>query len=209
MAYPAKNTYAPAKQQSGFSRFIEIAVIVLVIVTFIAGVFAVANVFTPRTGETEVHPSYIAGSIGRLRDEDGILLDNDRAIVTKNLIECTGFCVTPQFTSVVNYQVHFYAEDNVYIGYVQQSRDAYSVSAGESMPCLKLDEAGNPIYDIASSAYENAEAAADAPVAVGIRVVILPNSATAGYFNNDWYDIPNHVLKNSYSDDMVIVVTQK
>lgn len=204
-----RNNYHPAAKQSGFSRFIEIAVIVLVIAVFVAGVFGIANVFTPRTGVTEVNPSYIAGSIGRLGQEDGILLEYDRAIVTKDLIECTGFCVTPQFTSVVKYQVHFYTKDYVYIGYVEQSKEAYSITAGDGLPCLKLDADGNPIYDIDSSAYKNAEAAEDAPVADGFRVVILPNAATPGYFNNDWYDLQNHVLKSSFAEDMVITITQK
>lgn len=203
------NNYYPAAKQSGFSRFIEIAVIVLVIAVFVAGIFGIATIFTPHTGVTEISPKYIAGAIGKLGAEDGIMIDNDRAIVTEDLIKCTGFCVTPKFTSVVKYQVHFFAEDNVYVGYVEQSRDGYSVDSAVGMPCLKLDADGNPIYDIASSAYENAEAAEDAPVAVGFRVVILPSAATEGYFNNDWYDLQNHVLKSSFAEDMVITITQK
>ena len=54
-------------------------------------------------------------SVGALDETDGTYIENDTAIVTKNVIECQGLSIVPKFDSTVDYRVFFYNEDEAFI----------------------------------------------------------------------------------------------
>lgn len=58
-----------------------------------------------------VRLSYEVGAL----DEDGAYVEDECALYTKELIECTGVELSAEFDSNISYEVHYYKEDGTWI----------------------------------------------------------------------------------------------
>ncbi|MBQ7326387.1 MAG: hypothetical protein IJW93_02795 [Clostridia bacterium] len=73
----------------------------------------------------EIHPSYTIGDIDK---STGKSTDDDDAIYTKDLIECTGFELYADFDSNIAYTVHYYDEDDKWISCVENTELSLKVA---------------------------------------------------------------------------------
>lgn len=176
-----------ANNNSRFNKktenFFQLLVIGLCAVLVIFGAVSVFNAFTPRDSYEKVNLDYKIGEIVTDSTGAGIFsADCKTALVSEDAVRCTSFTVEAQFDPVVAYEVHFYTDDNVYVGYASKAHTFYHVPAGQ-MPVLK-----SYVGDIESDEYKNATAVLDADgneqVATNIRIVIRASSTNEDIFDN-------------------------
>ena len=86
--------------------------IVIVIAILTAAVFGIVK-FTSIETKT-ISPMKF--SVGGLSTSEGTYIDNEQSIYTKDLIECRGLTVTPDFDGNVSYQIFWYNTDELYFG---------------------------------------------------------------------------------------------
>lgn len=60
----------------------------------------------------EIHPTFNVGAI----DSQGNYMDSETSIYTKNLFECQGLTIEPDFEATGTFSVYYYAEDKTFIG---------------------------------------------------------------------------------------------
>ena len=89
---------------------------VLAVVLAFAAVLMCGALVTNLVGEDDgyktIHPTY---TVGGLDENTGRPTDDECAIYTKDLIECTGIKLGADFDSDIKYVVHFYDEDDKWI----------------------------------------------------------------------------------------------
>ena len=172
-------------------NFFQLLVIGLCAVLVIFGAVSVFNAFTPRDSYEKVHLDYKIGEI--VTDSTGagfFSADCKTALVSDDFVKCTSFTIEADFDPVVAYEVHFYTDDNVYVGYISNAHEFYHIPAGK-MPVLKdyvgdmTPTASNVLFN---DNYNNAEAVVDADgneqVATRIRIVIRTASTDVHIFDN-------------------------
>jgi len=111
---------AKVKLQSKWKRFIAI---VLAVLTSVAAVFGIVKLGVMLSSDTkEISPSFKRGAL----DVNGKYVDTNDSIVTKELFECQGLKITPDFDSTVSYQVFYYDQDQTYLECSEVQESAFS-----------------------------------------------------------------------------------
>ena len=172
-------------------QFFQLIVIAFCAVLLIFGAVSAVNAFVPSDSYDVVKMDYEIGEIVTNSTGAGIFSDECKtALVSDNFIKCTSFTVEAKFDPVVNYEVHFYTDDNIYVGYVSNAHTFYHVPAGE-MPVLKSyvgDMTPTQSNKLFNDEYTDADAVLDADgneqVATKIRIVIRTASTDEHYFDN-------------------------
>ena len=127
-----------------FNTFCIIAIIFLFVGIVGVGVL-IADSLEPRDGLNDVLVSFDVGCI----DESGKVLNADNKLYTEDLIECTMFRITRNFSVYSQYEVHFYDKNGNHL-----DDDTYLTDEAE---LLVPGDFAMP------------------EGAVGIRLVIIPN----------------------------------
>lgn len=179
MAYYPRNSSSNKKTEN----FFRILIIVLCSALFIFGIVAVVDAFQVRDGMSEINLDYNVGEIVTDSTGAGVVSTDCRtALYSTKAVKCTGFYIRPSFNTRVDYEVHFYTDDNIYVGFAKRADESYAVDVGE-MPVLK-----SYVGNIDSEDYENAEVKLDdngnEQVASYIRIVIRAIDADEDIFEN-------------------------
>lgn len=103
--------------------WVAIALVALLVVAIIPTLFNPAD----DSGYNKVNVTYEVGSI----DETGVFAEDECALYSKKLIECTGFKLTADFDSNIEYEVHYYDEDDKWISSVKSSDLQLEVAVGD------------------------------------------------------------------------------
>ncbi len=171
MSYKAKQT---------LSKILQYVVIFATIAIFVAGLFAIPQLFQIKDGYETAKLDFAQGQIVSDSTGSGVVEESGNSLYSKNSLTCTGFVIQADFNTRVDYEIHYYTVDNKYIGYEVVSDENYSVDAGE-MPALK-----KYVGDIDSDEYANADPVLSddgyGSVAHHIRIVIRPLGATDDIF---------------------------
>ena len=93
-------------------------VLIAIIVSSAALLISFSNRKTTTIHSTEF-------SVGAINSE-GIYVENNKSIYTKDLIECQGLTITPDFEANGTFQVFYYGEDKIFVGFT----DALKASDG-------------------------------------------------------------------------------
>ena len=102
---------------------------VLIVLAIVAALVFVPALFSSDdTGYDKINVSYVVGGITATGDWDK---DEECALYTKNAIECTGFKLTADFDSNIEYEVHYYDEHDKWISSVKSSELQLEVAAGD------------------------------------------------------------------------------
>lgn len=110
------------KSKKTWKQILLITISCILIVGLFAGISAMFREKEEPTKET-ISPSVF--SIGGLTD-DGRYLETDESIYTKDAISCDGLVITPNFESVVKYQVYFYDEELDFMSKTEMLQDKFS-----------------------------------------------------------------------------------
>lgn len=119
--------------------------IVLALLAVVACVSLVSNLVADDDGYKTVRPSY---SVGAISKTTGDFTEDENAIYTKNIIECTGIKLCADFDSDIKYTVHLYDKDDKWIRSVDNE--------GLNLTLENLDAEETPVH--------------------GVRIVIYPQS---------------------------------
>ena len=92
---------------------------VLCIATIVGCAAGAIVIFGTKT--KEVNPAYSIGSL----DNDGNYHVNPSRLYTKDLIECKGISVTPEFDTDTEYQIYWYNKDGKFIGQEVQTSENF------------------------------------------------------------------------------------
>lgn len=84
----------------------------IVLVALIAGVLALAVSWLGKDTKSISSTEFAVGAI----NAEGVYVKNDQSIYTKDLIECQGLSIEPDFEATGTYQVFYYGEDKNFIG---------------------------------------------------------------------------------------------
>lgn len=90
------------------NTLLTVAVVILAILV----VGMVPAFFEP--DDSDYNKVNLTWDVGAL-DENGGYIEDDCALYTKDLIECTGVELCAEFDSNISYEVHFYKEDGTWI----------------------------------------------------------------------------------------------
>ena len=127
------------KQSQFLTKFVAIVLV------FVA-LFGVVSIFgKDDDGYKTIYPSY---SVGAISKTTGASTDDEAAIYTKDVIECTGIKLSADFDSDIKYTVHLYDEDDKWIRCVENE--------GLNLTLEELDAESTAIH--------------------GVRIVIYPQS---------------------------------
>lgn len=127
------------KQSQFLTKFVAIVLV------FVA-LFGVVSIFgKDDDGYKTIYPSY---SVGAISKTTGAFTDDEAAIYTKDVIECTGIKLSADFDSDIKYTVHLYDEDDKWIRCVENE--------GLNLTLEELDAESTAIH--------------------GVRIVIYPQS---------------------------------
>lgn len=164
-------------------RFFQILVIVVCAALLIAGIVAIANAFKTHDGYSDVNLKYKVGEIVSDSTGSGVVSTACKtALYSTDAVRCTGYYLKTSFDTRVDYEIHYYTDDNVYIGFVSKSDITYHVDVGD-MPVLK-----SFVGNLEDAAYENAEIVKDSAgndqVATYIRIVMRSMSGDEDIFDN-------------------------
>ena len=121
--------------------YVVLAVLAVVLVVSLVG--NIGN--KDDDGYKTIHPSY---SVGAIDATTGQYTEDENAIYTKDIIECTGIKLYADFDSDIKYTVHFYDENDVWISCVENE--------GLNLTLAELDAAEEPVH--------------------GVRIVIYPQN---------------------------------
>ena len=179
------------KSNKKVENFFRVLIIVLCSAFFIYGIVAVVDAFQVRDGFSKINLDYSIGEI--VTDSTGagvVSTDCGTALYSDKAVKCTGFYIRPSFSSRVDYEVHFYTDDNIYVGFVTSADESFAVDVGE-MPVLKtyVGDLTSPVRNtLFNDAYNNADVVLDADgneqVASYIRIVIRAIDADEDIFEN-------------------------
>lgn len=164
-------------------NFFQLLVIVFFTVLVIFGAVSVVNAFKTHDGYSSVNLDYKVGEIVTDSTGTGVVSTNCKtALYSTKAVRCTGYFIETSFDTRVDYEIHYYTDDNLYVGYVSKSDITYHVDVGE-MPVLKTY-----VGNLESQNYENAEAKlgdnGNEQVATYIRIVIRAINADDSIFDN-------------------------
>lgn len=84
----------------------------IVLVALVAGVLALAVSLLGKDTKSIGAGKFDVGAI----NAEGVYVKNDQSIYTKDLIECQGLSIEPDFEATGTYQVFYYGEDKNFIG---------------------------------------------------------------------------------------------
>lgn len=119
--------------------------LVAIVLVFVA-LFGVVSIFgKDDDGYKTIYPSY---SVGAISKTTGASTDDESAIYTKDIIECTGIKLAADFDSDIKYTVHLYDEDDKWIRCVENE--------GLNLTLEELDAEDTAVH--------------------GVRIVIYPQS---------------------------------
>ena len=127
------------KQQNLFTK----AICIVLAFVAIVGVFSIFG--KDDDGYKTIHPGY---SVGAISKTTGDFTEDEAAIYTKDIIECTGIKLTADFDSDIKYTVHLYDEDDKWIRCVENE--------GLNLTLEELDAEDTAVH--------------------GVRIVIYPQS---------------------------------
>lgn len=155
------------KARKTISRILSVVLLCALGIGAISGVSALSEKL--KDERKQIHPTFAVGSI----DECGVYQENERSIYTKDLIECRGLRIEPDFEATGTYAIYYYnaskefvgmdndryAEDGVYENNedFQNARYARIVIT----PDVPTDETGKKVKDFKIRFYEVAKYAAD------------------------------------------------
>lgn len=160
------------RSQKEFAK--KVIAIVLAFGAIIGCVSLVSGLGEDDDGYTTIHPTY---TVGALDKETGRPVEDDCAIYTKDLIECTGFKLYADFDSDIKYVVHFYDDNETWLACVENEG-------------LNMAQEG---LDLASEVLEDGQEIA------GIRICIYPQ--------NDENDKVSFFEKNTYGNQLTVKIT--
>lgn len=195
-------------------RFLKSVANVLIILAIsallYAGIDAVATFYDPYDGYDVTKVSFQLGNIDTVDGVPGRFIGDDACLLSDK-IYCTGIRIENETSLFYSYKVHFYAEDNTYIGYklVEYNKNC-DIPSG-SMPVLK-----NYVGDIDSTEYKNAKAldldgnevAADAVVSPAYVVIVIdPVNNENDIFTKGMFGFAGAVAKARFADSMTIHTT--
>ena len=119
--------------------------VVAIVLAFVV-LLAVVSIFAKDDdGYKTIYPSY---SVGAISKTTGDFTEDEAAIYTKDIIECTGIKLSADFDSDIEYTVHLYDEDDKWIRCVENE--------GLNLTLEELDAESTAIH--------------------GVRIVIYPQS---------------------------------
>lgn len=130
----------------------KILAVVLVFAAIVAVISIVGKFSEDDEGYKIINPSF---KVGALDESTGRPIDDDCALYTKDVIECTGIKLCADFDSDIKYVVHFYDESDSWLGCIEN--EGLNMTIDQSM----------------SEASELGEVH-------GVRVVIYPQSDENG-----------------------------
>lgn len=192
-----------SKNDSALANFFQVLVMILCAAIFIFGIASLGSLFEPKCAYEKVDLDFAVGEIVSDSTGSGVVGNCATALYSKEAVDCTGFMITTDFNTRVDYEVHFYAADKTYIGYVTRSDVQYVVDINK-MPVLK-----DYVGCIDSDEYKAASAVLDdddnAITAASIRIVIRPMGADNDVFSG----IPGWVNKRNYTNGIVLKATTK
>lgn len=146
----------------------------IVLVALIAGVLALAVSWLGKDTKSISSTEFAVGAI----NAEGVYVKNDQSIYTKDLIECQGLSIEPDFEATGTYQVFYYGEDKNFIGATDPINAEDGVyNKGTTFPVAKYcrimitpdvptDEDGNVEEDFKIRFYEVAGYANDYNITV-------------------------------------------
>lgn len=102
--------------------------IVVLIVAIVALIPTLFSIGADDSDYEKINVSYAVGGLTATGDWDK---DEECALYTKNVIECTGFKLTADFDSNIEYEVHYYDESDKWISSVTSSELQLEVAAGD------------------------------------------------------------------------------
>lgn len=85
-----------------------VVILAVVVITMLPSFFNFEN------DDSDFDKVNLTWDVGAL-DETGAYIEDDCALYTKDLIECTGVELCAEFDSNISYEVHFYKEDGTWI----------------------------------------------------------------------------------------------
>lgn len=87
---------------------VGVVILAVVVITMLP------SFFNFESDDSDFHKVNLTWDVGAL-DENGGFVEDECAIYTKDLIECTGVELCAEFDSNISYEVHFYKEDGTWI----------------------------------------------------------------------------------------------
>lgn len=87
---------------------VGVVILAVVVITMLPSFFNFEN------DDSDFDKVNLTWDVGAL-DETGAYIEDDCALYTKDLIECTGVELCAEFDSNISYEVHFYKEDGTWI----------------------------------------------------------------------------------------------
>ena len=127
---------------------------VLAVLLFAGAVVGIASMGGKET-KTISSLSFKVGAI----DENGVFAKSDTSIYTKDMFECQGLKIEPDFETTGTYQVFYYGEDKAFLGATEvMEANAGAYAKGEEFteakyarivitPEIPVDEDGKEIED--------------------------------------------------------------
>lgn len=120
--------------------------IVLALLAVVACSALVSKLVADDDGYKTIHPGY---SIGAISKTTGDFTEDECAIYTKDIIECTGIQIAADFDSNIKYTVHLYDEDGKWIRSVENE--------GLNLTLEGLDAEETPVHGVRIVIYPQAD----------------------------------------------------
>lgn len=154
-----------------WDKIISAVVVVALLVGCVAGLTALVNTKTTDVSDF----NFKKGAL----DSAGLYVDSDTSIYTKDLIECQGLVIEPDFEATGSYQVFYYSTNKTFIGSTDKF-DAHTYGVYEKggdfsfakycriviSPDTPVDEDGYPVEDWKIHFWEVASYADDYKITV-------------------------------------------
>lgn len=144
--------------------------VVALLIGSVVGLTAIFNKETKKIGAS----AFAVGSV----DENGNYVESKTSIYTKDLLECQGLTIEPDFEASGTYQVYYYSADKQFMGAtgifdvddgVYTDDSTYSLAKYCRIvitPAIPTDDAGNPKENFKIRFYEVAKYANDYTITV-------------------------------------------
>ncbi len=122
------------KTKRNLETVIQVIIIVAIVALLVAGISSVYSAFTdPRTARSVAELEWLEGKI--VCDSTGIGVPAPSKVsLYSSDVTCTDFYVGIDFDTQYDYEVHYFAEDNTYVGFQHSKDKGLSV---DEMPYLK------------------------------------------------------------------------
>ncbi len=191
------------KTKKNLSTVVQVIVTVLLIALIFAGIQAVIGLFEVRDGYYNAKLNFSLGNVVSDSTGKGVI-EEDNTMLYSDALVCTGFRITPAGNPRYEVTVHFFTEDNRYIGYKSFANHNYELKVGE-MPYLK-----NVIGDIGSDDYDSAPYVVEGGELVQahhVRIVINPLDNEDDIFTRGWFGFVGMVTRNRFINSLDIEYT--